>query len=147
MNFRLEIYTASEHIHLFEELETRFNISVFESNRKDTPPDHLTEISTRASFPLVDSVKLEQLNNRNKDQGTWSLILNDFLFNGVPVCQEKGVGTDKPKCVIDVFGDMDLTENSKKLAIMLGFPLSEVRRIIRSILIFPDRTKRKRLTL
>ena len=129
MNFRLEIYTVPEHIHLFEELETRFNISVFESNRLDTPPDNLAGVSTRASFPLVDTAQVEKLNSRIKDEGTWALILNDYLFNGVPVCGEKVEGMDKLKCVIDVFGDMDLTENSKKLAIMLGFPLSEVRRI------------------
>lgn len=136
MNFRLEIYTAPEHIHLFEELETRFNISVFESNRIDTPPDNLTDISTRTSFPLVDTTQLEKLNSKIKDHGTWTLILNDYLFNGVPVCGEKVEGLNKLKCVIDVFGDMDLTENSQKLAIMLGFPLSEVMRILEFGFIF-----------
>jgi len=124
MNFRLDLYAPSKDLKIYREYETKFNISVLESDSTLTSCSNLALTSKQSSFPMIDKSLYTDFNKKSKS-GTWDIVLNNTEMYGRPDCTKRDERTGKFKCVTDIYGEMDFSQESKKLAIMLTYPLSK----------------------
>lgn len=125
MNLRLDLYAPSQDLSIYREYETQFNVSVLETNSASASCGNLGLNSKQSSFPMIDKDLLKDFNKESKS-GKWDVVLNNTMMYGVPDCTKKDEKTGKYKCVTDIYGEMDFSQESQKLAIMLLYPLSKV---------------------
>jgi len=125
MNFRLDLYAPSQDLKIYREYETHINISVLESKSTSSQCSNLAMTSTQSTFPMIDKSLFAGFNKESKS-GTWDIVLNNAEMYGRPDCTQKDEKTGKFKCVTDIYGEMDFSQEAKKLAIMLTYPLSKV---------------------
>jgi hypothetical protein len=120
----LEISTSSAYLSEFEELETNFNISLFESKHMSLSCENLTHLTSNTSFPEVDLEKVGKSKKRFREEAFWDLVVNNGLLNGAPICEQGD--NSNAKCITDIYGNMNIKDTSSNVAMMLSFPLSKV---------------------
>lgn len=123
-NLRLEISTSSAYLSEFEELETNFNISLFESKHMSLSCENLTHLTSNTSFPEVDLEKVGKSKKRFREEAFWDLVVNNGLLNGAPICEQSD--NSNANCITDIYGNMNIKDTSSNVAMMLSFPLSKV---------------------
>jgi len=113
MNFRLDLYAPSKDLKIYREYETHFNISVLETDSALASCSNLALTSKQSSFPMIDKSLYTDF-NKNAKTGTWDIVLNNTEMYGSPDCTKKDERTGKFKCVTDIYGEMDFSQESKK---------------------------------